>query len=59
MTGQKPEFEFSPVEDREWTPCAGLVPELTERILAAIPGTGVATRILSFAPGTDTTPRIK
>ena len=31
-------------------------PELTERILAAIPGTGVATRILNFAPGTDTTP---
>jgi hypothetical protein len=56
MTGQKPEFEFFPVEDREWTTCEGLVPELTERILAAIPGTGVATRILNFAPGTDTTP---
>lgn len=56
MTGQKPEFEFFPAEDREWTNCEGLVPELTERILAAIPGTGVATRILNFAPGTDTTP---
>jgi ChrR Cupin-like domain len=56
MTPQKTEREFFPVTDREWTPCEGVVPGLTERILAAIPGTGVATRILDFAPGTDTTP---
>jgi hypothetical protein len=56
MAGQKPESEFFPAADREWTTCEGVVPQLTERILAAIPGTGVATRILSFAPNTDTTP---
>jgi ChrR Cupin-like domain len=30
--------------------------QLTERILSADPATGVASRILRFAPGTDTTP---
>lgn len=52
----KPEREFFPVSSVPFTPCAGAVPELTERILAADPETGVATRILRFAPGTDTTP---
>lgn len=52
----KPEHEFFPVTDVEFTTCAGLVPELTERILAADPGSGVATRILRFEPGTDTSP---
>ncbi len=51
----KPEFEFFPVTDVGFTPCAGVVPELTERVLAQA-GPGVATRILRFEPGTDTTP---
>ncbi len=52
----KPEHEFFPVETVAFTPCAGAVPELTERILAADPDAGVATRILRFEPGTDTSP---
>jgi hypothetical protein len=52
----KPEFEFFPVTDVEFTTCAGDVPELTERILASDAETGTATRILRFEPGTDTTP---
>jgi hypothetical protein len=52
----KPEFEFFDAATVEWTPCAGDVPGLTERILAADPDAGVATRMLRFAPGTDTTP---
>lgn len=52
----KPEHEFFPAEQVEFTPCAGDVPELSERILAADPGAGVATRMLRFEPGTDTTP---
>jgi len=56
MAVSKPEHEFFLVTDQDWTTCEGLVPELTERILARIPGTGIATRILNFAPGADTTP---
>lgn len=52
----KPEYEFFPVDQVDFTPCAGDVPELTERVLAHDPDTGVATRILRLAPGTDTTP---
>jgi quercetin dioxygenase-like cupin family protein len=52
----KPEFEFYPTTTVEFTPCAGVVPELTERILAADGDSGVATRMLHFEPGTDTTP---
>lgn len=52
----KPEIEFTPVDTVPFTPCAGVVPELTERVLAADEQAGVATRILRFAPGTDTTP---
>lgn len=52
----KPEYEFFPADKVEFTPCAGVVAELTERILAADPDAGVATRILRFEPGTDTTP---
>lgn len=52
----KPEHEFFPAEQVGYTPCAGLVPGLTERILAADPDGGVATRLLRFEPGTDTTP---
>jgi hypothetical protein len=51
----KPEFEFFPVSNVTWTPAqGGLVPGLFERILATDPGTGVATRMLRFDPGTDT-----
>ncbi|MGH3277795.1 MAG: cupin domain-containing protein [Trebonia sp.] len=56
MAASKPEHEFFPVTNRDMTTCEGRVPELTERILASIPGTGIATRILNFAPGTDTAP---
>lgn len=52
----KPEYEFFPVGRVEYTPCAGAVPKLTERILATDSEKGVATRILRFDPGTDTTP---
>lgn len=50
----KPEIEFTPVSDVEWTPvddrCAGLA----ERILARDGTSDVATRVLRFVPGTDT-----
>ena len=52
----KPEHEFFPVEKVGFTPCAGDVPSLTERILAADTDAGVASRILRFEPGTDTSP---
>jgi hypothetical protein len=52
---EKPEREFFPVTDVEWTPAqGGLVPGLYERILATDPESGVATRMLRFDPGTDT-----
>src|SRR4051812_48938673 len=51
----KPEFEFFPVTDVDWTPAlGGVVPGLLERILASDGNSGVATRILRFDPGTDT-----
>lgn len=52
----KPEHEFFPTSRAESTRCEGLVDGLTERILAADPDQRVATRILHFEPGTDTTP---
>ena len=53
----KPEREFFPVTDVPWTPAlGGVVTGLYERIIAADPEAGVATRILRFDPGTDTTP---
>jgi len=52
----KPELEFFPVTEIVPTPCEGHVSSLTERILSADPERGVATRMLRFAPGTDTTP---
>ncbi len=51
----KPEREFFPVAEVEWTPVHGDVAGLAERILASDPETGAATRILRFEPGTDTT----
>lgn len=51
----KAEREFFPVEDVGWTPAqGGIVPGLYERILAADGAAGVATRILRFDPGTNT-----
>jgi quercetin dioxygenase-like cupin family protein len=52
----KPEIEFTPVTDTAFTVCEGAVPELQERVLARDPAKGVATRMLRFEPGTDTTP---
>ena len=51
----KPEREFFPVDEVDWTPAmAGQVPGLFERILASDPESGVATRMLRFDPGTNT-----
>ena len=52
----KPELEFFPVTDIAWTKIDPRVPGLTERVLARDGAGGQATRILRFAPGTDTTP---
>ena len=56
MTGvPKPEREFFPVTDVAWTPAlGGVVPGLSERILATDPDSGVVTRVLRFDPGTNT-----
>ena len=51
---QKPELEFHPVTEVAWTSVEPTVPGLTERILAADVESGVATRMLRFDPGTDT-----
>jgi hypothetical protein len=53
----KPEREFFPTAELEWTPvpdskCEGL----SERVLARDDEAGVASRMLRFAPGTDTSP---
>jgi hypothetical protein len=51
----KLEREFFPVTDVGWTPAqGGIVPGLFERILASDPDSGVATRMLRFDPGTNT-----
>lgn len=52
----KPEHEFFPVERVGFTACVGAIPDLTERVLAADAEAGVASRILRFEPGTDTSP---
>lgn len=52
----KPEIEFTPVANTEWTPVPGGVPGLEERILASDPIGKVATRMLRFAPGADSSP---
>ena len=51
----KPELEFFDVTEVDWTPVPGGVDGLTERILAP-DDRGVASRMLRFAPGTDTSP---
>ena len=51
----KPELEFFPVDNVAWTPAmGGQVPGLFERILATDSDSGVATRLLRFEPGTNT-----
>lgn len=52
----KPEHEFFPAAMVAFTPCDGAVPELSERILATDGDSSVATRMLRFEPGTDTSP---
>lgn len=52
----KPELEFFPVASVLWVPLEGMVSGLFERILAHDPKVGVATRMLRFMPGTDTSP---
>jgi len=52
----KVEREFFEAGEVEWTACAGDVRGLDERILSAVPGTQIATRLLRFEPGVDTTP---
>lgn len=51
----KPELEFIPVDGFSWKPVAGAVSGMEERSLAVEPDSGIATRMLRFAPGTDTT----
>ena len=51
----KPEREFFEVSGVEWTPDAGSVQGLDERILAFDRETGVTTRVLRLLPGTYTT----
>lgn len=50
----KPEFEFFDVSKVKWTPVEKGVPGLYERVLARDDETGVATRLLKFEPGTNT-----
>src|SRR5690606_25350591 len=52
----KPELEFFPTDTVEWTPTDPGVPGQTERILASSDTAGVATRMLRFEPGCDTSP---
>lgn len=50
----KPELEFFDAAGLPWTPVPGGVAGLTEKILARDPQTGVASRLLRWEPGTDT-----
>lgn len=49
----KPQYEFFPVTEIEYTTCTGDDPDIQERVLATDPQSGVATRILRYAPGAD------
>lgn len=51
----KPELEFFPVTDVAYTMCPGDDPLITERILSRDHATGIATRILRYAAGADST----
>lgn len=50
---RKPELEFFDVDTVEWTPIQGTRGQ-SVRILASDPGSGIATRMLRFEPGADT-----
>lgn len=52
----KPEFEFFPVTDIDYTICPGDNPAITERVLSRDPEGKVATRILRYEPGADSSP---
>ena len=52
----KPEYEFFPVTDVEYTVCPGGDPKITERILSRDPDGNVATRILRYEAGADSSP---
>ncbi len=52
----KPEAEFFPAALVEWTPVRGRASGLHERILARDDASGVATRLLRFERGCDTSP---
>jgi ChrR Cupin-like domain len=52
----KLEREFFAPDPSAFTPCAGDVASLTEKILATDAETGDVTSVMRFAPGTDTTP---
>ena len=52
----KQEREFFPVKQVPFTVCPGDDPMITERILAKDPVSGVATRILRYEAGADSTP---
>jgi hypothetical protein len=51
----KPEFEFFDPRSLADRPVGGIA-GLTEKILSHDPATGDYTRVLQFAPGTDTSP---
>jgi ChrR-like protein with cupin domain len=52
----KPEVEFFAADEVDWTIVPGRAKGLRERILAVDEERGVATRLLLFEPGADTTP---
>lgn len=52
----KPEYEFGPVDRVEHTACSPHIEGLSEQILARDTDSDAVTRILTFAPGTDTSP---
>lgn len=52
----KAEREFFATDTLVFTRCAGDVATLTESILATDPETGIASSLMRFAPGTDTSP---
>jgi hypothetical protein len=52
----KPEIEFTATSSVEFSPCIPPVDGLSEAILARDDENGAVTRILKFAPGTDTSP---
>jgi len=50
----KPELEFFDARSLPWTPVVPAVAGLTEQILARDAAGGVATRLLRWEPGSDT-----